>query len=311
MLAQEEARLLNHTFIGTEHILLGLIREGDGLAAQALGALKVSLEAAREKVEETIGMAGTPPSGSPPFTPRAKKVLELSLREAMQRNDSYIGTEHLLLGLVREGEGVAANILVSLGADLGSVRQKVIELMSGGHRPHDSGPVNVLRVAAARASSPRGMGTTCLGSSLRRHRSGSARGQRTRAGERCRRGRHRPSRGLSERLHDQPVHASGSAESWGHDEDAPSTRPKPCSTRQGSVRRRESGRKRTWHWRHARSRHGRTWSPHPSLHERGKSWWSTKWLAGLGLGISATSRRTPHDLRCPGGCRLGRIEFHR
>ena len=147
MLAQEEARLLNHSFIGTEHILLGLIREGDGLAAQALDALKVSLEAAREKVEETIGTAGTPPSGSPPFTPRAKKVLELSLREAMQRNDSYIETEHLLLGLVREGEGVAANILVSLGADLGSVRQKVIELMSGGHRPHDSGLVNVLRAA--------------------------------------------------------------------------------------------------------------------------------------------------------------------
>ena len=147
MLAQEEARLLNHSFIGTEHILLGLIREGDGLAAQALDVLKVSLEAAREKVEETIGMAGTPPSGSPPFTPRAKKVLELSLREAMQRNDGYIGTEHLLLGLVREGEGVAANILVSLGADLGSVRQKVIELMSGGHRPHDSGLVNVLRAA--------------------------------------------------------------------------------------------------------------------------------------------------------------------
>src|SRR5271167_3558317 len=90
VLAQEEARLLNHAFIGTEHILLGLIREGDGLAAQALDALDISLEGVRAKVEETIGMAGTPPSGSPPFTPRPKKVLELSLREAMQLGHSYI-----------------------------------------------------------------------------------------------------------------------------------------------------------------------------------------------------------------------------
>jgi ATP-dependent Clp protease ATP-binding subunit ClpC len=117
VLAQEEARLLNHAFIGTEHILLGLIAEGDGLAAQALDALEISLEAVRVKVEQTIGMAGTPPSGSPPFTPRAKKVLELSLREAMQLGHGYIGTEHLLLGLVREGQGVAAIVLVSLGAD--------------------------------------------------------------------------------------------------------------------------------------------------------------------------------------------------
>ncbi len=131
VLAQEEARLLNHSFIGTEHILLGLIHEGEGVAAKALESMGISLEAVREKVEETIGMAGTAPSGSPPFTPRAKKVLELSLREALQLGHSYIGTEHMLLGLVREGEGVAAQVLVSLGADLGRVRQQVIQLMSG------------------------------------------------------------------------------------------------------------------------------------------------------------------------------------
>jgi ATP-dependent Clp protease ATP-binding subunit ClpC len=130
-LAQEEARLLNHSFIGTEHILLGLIAEGGGVGAQALRSLGISLEAAREKVEETIGMSLTGASGSPPFTPRAKKVLELSLREALQMNHSYIGTEHILLGLVREGEGVAATVLVSLGADLGRVRQEVLSLMSG------------------------------------------------------------------------------------------------------------------------------------------------------------------------------------
>ena len=108
VLAQEEARLLNHSFIGTEHILLGLIHEGDGLAAKALEALHISLEAVRERVEETIGPAGSAPTGSPPFTPRAKKVLELSLREALQLGHNYIGTEHMLLGLIREGEGVAA-----------------------------------------------------------------------------------------------------------------------------------------------------------------------------------------------------------
>ncbi len=131
VLAQEEARLLNHSFIGTEHILLGLIHEGEGVAAKALDSLGITLESVREKVEETIGMTGTPPTGSPPFTPRAKKVLELSLREALQLGHSYIGTEHMLLGLVREGEGVAAQVLVSLGADLGRVRQQVIQMMSG------------------------------------------------------------------------------------------------------------------------------------------------------------------------------------
>ncbi len=129
--AQEESRQLNHSFIGTEHILLGLIREGDGVGAQALQSLGISLQAVREQVQETIGTAGTIAGGSPPFTPRAKKVLELSLREALQLNHSYIGTEHILLGLVREGEGVAATVLVGLGADLPRVRREVTNLMSG------------------------------------------------------------------------------------------------------------------------------------------------------------------------------------
>ena len=139
VLAQEEARLLNHNFIGTEHILLGLIHEGEGVAAKALESLGISLEAVREKVEETIGPAGSATTGSPPFTPRAKKVLELSLREALQLGHNYIGTEHMLLGLVREGEGVAAQVLVSLGADLSRVRQQVIQLLSGYQSPPEGG----------------------------------------------------------------------------------------------------------------------------------------------------------------------------
>jgi hypothetical protein len=131
VLAQDEARRLNHNFIGTEHILLGLVREGDGVAAKTLGSLGIRLEAVREKVEETIGPAGTSTTGSPPFTPRAKKVLELSLREALQLGHNYIGTEHILLGLVREAEGVAAQVLVSLGADLANVRQQVLDLLDG------------------------------------------------------------------------------------------------------------------------------------------------------------------------------------
>jgi ATP-dependent Clp protease ATP-binding subunit ClpC len=131
VLAQEEACNLNHNFVGTEHILLGLIHEGEGVAAKALESLGISLEAVREKVEETIGPAGSANTGSPPLTPRAKKVLELSLREALQLGHNYIGTEHMLLGLVREGEGVAAQVLVSLGADLSRVRQQVIQLLSG------------------------------------------------------------------------------------------------------------------------------------------------------------------------------------
>jgi ATP-dependent Clp protease ATP-binding subunit ClpC len=131
VLAQEEARLLNHSYIGTEHILLGLIHEGEGVAAKALESLGISLEAVRSQVEEIIGQGGTAPSGHIPFTPRAKKVLELSLREALQLGHNYIGTEHILLGLIREGEGVAAQVLVKLGADLSRVRQQVIQLLSG------------------------------------------------------------------------------------------------------------------------------------------------------------------------------------
>jgi ATP-dependent Clp protease ATP-binding subunit ClpC len=131
VLAQEEARMLSHNYIGTEHILLGLIHEGDGIAAKALESLSISLEAVRAQVEEIIGQGQQAPSGHIPFTPRAKKVLELSLREALQLGHNYIGTEHILLGLIREGEGVAAQVLQKLGADLNRVRQQVIQLLSG------------------------------------------------------------------------------------------------------------------------------------------------------------------------------------
>jgi len=131
VLAQEEAKLLNHNYIGTEHILLGLIHEGEGVAAKALEALGINLEQVREQVQDIIGQGQQSPSGHIPFTPRAKKVLELSLREALQLGHSYIGTEHLLLGLIREGEGVAAQVLTKLGADTNKVRQQVIQLLSG------------------------------------------------------------------------------------------------------------------------------------------------------------------------------------
>ena len=123
--------MLNHNYIGTEHILLGLIHEGEGVAAKALESLGISLEAVRQQVEEIIGQGQQAPSGHIPFTPRAKKVLELSLREALQLGHNYIGTEHILLGLIREGEGVAAQVLVRLGADLNRVRQQVIQLVHG------------------------------------------------------------------------------------------------------------------------------------------------------------------------------------
>jgi ATP-dependent Clp protease ATP-binding subunit ClpA len=131
VLAQEEARLLNHDYIGTEHLLLGLAHEGQGVAAKALELLGIRLEALRAQVEEIIGRGQWAPSGHIPFTPRAKKVLELSLRESKQLGHNYIGTEHILLGLIREGEGVAAQVLVKLGADFSRVRQQVIQLLSG------------------------------------------------------------------------------------------------------------------------------------------------------------------------------------
>src|SRR6056300_737106 len=131
VLAQEEARRLNHNYIGTEHILLGLIQEGEGHAAKALEELSINIDSVRSEVVEIIGEGQQSPSGHIPFTPRAKKVLELSLREALQLGHNYIGTEHILLGLIREGEGVAAQVLVKLGADLSRVRQQVIQLLSG------------------------------------------------------------------------------------------------------------------------------------------------------------------------------------
>ncbi len=139
VLAEEEARMLHHNYIGTEHILLGLIREGGGVAAQALESLGISLEAVRQQVEGIICLGQQAPSGHIPFTPRAKKVLELSLREALALGHNYIGTEHILLGLMREGDGTAARVLVSLGADLSRVRPQVLQLLSGqtgrGDRP--------------------------------------------------------------------------------------------------------------------------------------------------------------------------------
>ena len=139
VLAQEEARMLNHNYIGTEHILLGLLHEGEGAAYQALTALDISLDTVRAKVEEIIGTGQKEASGHIPFTPRAKKVLELSLRESLQLGHSYIGTEHILLGLLREGEGVAAQVLVKMGTDLNRVRQRVVELLHGrsGERPSE------------------------------------------------------------------------------------------------------------------------------------------------------------------------------
>jgi ATP-dependent Clp protease ATP-binding subunit ClpA len=131
VLAQEEARLLNHDYIGTEHLLLGLIHEGEGVAARALESLGISLEDVRRNVEELVPRGQHELSGHIPFTPRAKKVLELSLRESQQLGHDYIGTEHILLGLIREGEGVAAQVLVNLGADLNRVRQQVLQLLGG------------------------------------------------------------------------------------------------------------------------------------------------------------------------------------
>ena len=146
VLAQEEARRLQHNYIGTEHILLGLISEGQGVAAKALEELGVSLERARAEIEGIIRRGNENPAGHIPFTPRGKKVLELSLREALQLGHNYIGTEHILLGLVREGEGVAAHVLQKVGADLGRVREAVLQILSGygpaaSPKPERAGPV--------------------------------------------------------------------------------------------------------------------------------------------------------------------------
>jgi ATP-dependent Clp protease ATP-binding subunit ClpC len=139
VLAQEEARMMNHNYIGTEHLLLGLLHEGDNVADRALRDLEISLEAARQQVEEIIGLGQQAPSGHIPMTPRIKKVLDLALREAMQLGHNYIRPEHLLLSIVREGDGVAAQVLVRLGADLNRVRQQVVAVLHGTAVPVGSG----------------------------------------------------------------------------------------------------------------------------------------------------------------------------
>ena len=157
VLAQEEARLLNHNYIGTEHILLGLIHEGEGVAARALQSLGIRLDSVRSQVVETIGQGHQSPSGHIPFTPRAKKVLELSLREALQLGHNYIGTEHILLGLIREGDGVAAQVLEKLGAELTKVRHTVIQQLSGASGGDDPAPAG---------TAPSGRGSTASGSTV-------------------------------------------------------------------------------------------------------------------------------------------------
>jgi ATP-dependent Clp protease ATP-binding subunit ClpC len=149
-LAQEEARLLNHNYIGTEHLLLGLVHEGEGVAARALESLGIGLAAVRQRVEEAVGQGEQDPAGRIPFTPRAKKVLELSRREALALGHNYVGTEHILLGLLREGEGVAARVLVQLGADLNRVRQQVIQVLA----EHQEGGAARTRRAARRSRQP-------------------------------------------------------------------------------------------------------------------------------------------------------------
>ena len=143
VLAQDEARGLKHNYIGTEHLLLGLISEGEGVAAKALETMEIKGEAVRASVIEIIGEGEKPVEGHIPFTPRAKRVFELSLREALQLGHNYIGTEHLLLGLLKEGEGVAAQVLTKQGADLAQVRQTVIQMLSGYQRGDDEGRESV------------------------------------------------------------------------------------------------------------------------------------------------------------------------
>jgi hypothetical protein len=173
VLAQDEARDLEHNFLGTEHVLLGLVREGEGVGALALQQLGVELAAVRRRVTDVVkpGAPGTA-SGAPPFTPRAKKVLELSLREALDLGHNYIGTEHLLLGLIREGQGVASQVLIAAGLTPEKVRRKVIELLQGygslpgpasaggaGQDTSASPAVNLLRTRAKAAAGLEIVGT--------------------------------------------------------------------------------------------------------------------------------------------------------
>jgi ATP-dependent Clp protease ATP-binding subunit ClpC len=158
VLAQEEARMLNHSYIGTEHILLGLIHEGEGVAARALGSMDIDLQTVRENIQEIIGEGTSSPLGHIPFTPRAKKVLELSLRESIELGHNYIGTEHILLGLLREGEGVASQVLLKMGATLQAVRSEVLNLLqsyAGQELPKAAQGGRVEAMAAASPVEPR------------------------------------------------------------------------------------------------------------------------------------------------------------
>ena len=140
--AQNEARSLSHNYIGPEHILLGLINEDDGVGVKALEAMQISTDTVRGRIKEITGRGqGAPSTGHIPFTPRAKKVLELSLREALQLGHNYIGTEHILLGLIHEGDGVAAQVLVGLGVELDRTRQLVIQILTGRHREETASAV--------------------------------------------------------------------------------------------------------------------------------------------------------------------------
>ena len=156
VLAQEEARMLNHNYIGTEHLLLGLVHEGEGIAARALESLGITLNSVREQVQDIIGPGANAPSGHIPFTPRAKKVLELSMREAIQLNHGYIGTEHILLGMVRANEGVANQVLAKLGVEPAAVRQAVMDLISGYPGNGDSKETAGVGVGNSREGTPAG-----------------------------------------------------------------------------------------------------------------------------------------------------------
>ena len=154
VLAQDEARALKHNYIGTEHILLGLLREEEGLAARVLETLDITVEEVRAQVARIVGQGDEVTTGQIPFTPRAKKVLELALREALSLGHNYIGTEHILLGLVRENEGVAARILLDFDADAEKIRNEIIRMLSGpGRRQQGGGAATPARRRRARSSS--------------------------------------------------------------------------------------------------------------------------------------------------------------
>ena len=263
VLAQEEARLLNHNYIGTEHILLGLIHEGEGVAAKALESLSISLEAVRSQVEDIIGQGGSSPSGHIPFTPRAKKVLELSLREALQLGHNYIGTEHILLGLIREGEGVAAQVLVKLGADLSRVRQQVIQLLSGysgpagqggGSSEGGQGPVRFRwwhRGVGLRVPDPR---------SVRSQPDPAGQGQEARSGHRS--------------------HPRGRA---GHAGAVPADQEQPGPHRR--ARRGQDGHRRG----PGPADRGRRGPRHPQGQAASTPWISAPWWPGAGIGVTSRS----------------------